>query len=104
MKYKEWTLTDTNKKRFIAEAAINTRVKNIMFDMDNSFTAGVPIEHIIVHSFGKFEWFLKNNADVKDCNGHHHFNFVRFAQMLTDKIKNDYEIDKLVHFDGTMTQ
>jgi hypothetical protein len=101
-RYKRWTLNDTDKKLFLAQAALDTYVERLLWKLDDFVIAGGDVFVGIKRVFSDFEWFV-NKADnaVKLCGGHHHFNYVLLSEVLTNKLEVDYFIQAVVHYDGS---
>ncbi len=103
-RYSKWTLTDTDKQYFVAQAALDTYVERLLAKLDNFIAEGGSIGEGVKNVFDAFGWFVVNNDACIACYAHHHFNYCLLADILTYRCENDYGMDGVVvHFDGTVS-
>jgi hypothetical protein len=98
--YHTWTVQDTDKQRFTAQAALDTFVRNRLVEMDKFILEGKPFADAAAWLFTQFNWFVGANRLMQLVSAKHHFNYVFLGEILTYHFESMYYISCVVHFDG----
>jgi len=98
-----WSLNDTNKKRFVVIASLDTFVFRKLVKLTDHYVTGFDIEEGVRDLFGWVTWFMvqpERKANIQSS----HDCMLFLAEVVDYHIVNELLIDNLtIHFDGSVT-